>query len=99
MASPFAFQFWAEAFEKAGREDVVIRGLRERSAPMVEIGDTLWESLPGSKTSPPGYPTRSHCHGWSCCPMILLPRILLGLRQTSPGGRSLVCSPQPHGIT
>jgi alpha-L-rhamnosidase len=99
MASPFAFQFWAEAFEKAGREDLVIRGLRERFAPMVEIGDTLWEALPGSKTSPLGYPTRSHCHGWSCCPMDFFPRILLGLRQTTPGGRSFACSPQPHGLT
>lgn len=99
MGSPFAFQFWAEAFEKAGREDVVIRGLRERFAPMVEIGDTLWEALPGSKTSPPGYPTRSHCHGWSCCPMDFFPRILLGLRQVEPGGRAFVCSPQPHGLT
>ena len=99
MASPFAFQFWAEAFEKAGREDVVIQGLRERFSPMVEIGDTLWEALPGSKTTPPGYPTRSHCHGWSCCPMDFFPRILLGLRQTSPGGRNFVCSPQPHGLT
>jgi len=99
MASPFAFQFWAEAFEKAGREDLVIRGLRERFAPMVEIGDTLWEALPGSKTSPPGFPTRSHCHGWSSCPMDFFPRILLGLRQTESGGKRFVCSPQPHGLT
>lgn len=98
MASPFAFQFWAESFEKAGREDVVIRGLRERFAPMVEIGDTLWEALPGSKTSPPGYPTRSHCHGWSSCPMDFFPRMILGLRQTAPGGRDFVCSPRPHGL-
>jgi alpha-L-rhamnosidase len=99
MASPFAFQFWAEAFEKAGREDLVIRGLRERFAPMVAIGDTLWEALPGSKTSPPGYPTRSHCHGWSSCPMDFFPRILLGLRQTESGGKRFVCSPQPHGLS
>ena len=99
MASPFAFQFWAEAFEKLGREDVVIRNLRDRFAPMVAIGDTLWEALPGSKTTPPDYPTRSHCHGWSSCPMDFFPRILLGLRQLESGGRTFVCSPQPHGLT
>jgi len=99
MASPFAFQFWAEAYEKAGREDLVIRVLRERFAPMIEIGDTLWEALPGSKTSPVGYPTRSHCHGWSACPIDFFPRILLGLRQAKSGGCAFVCSPQPHGLT
>jgi hypothetical protein len=31
--------------------------------------------------------------------MDFVPRILLGLRQTEPGGRSFVCSPQPHGLT
>lgn len=98
LASPFAFQFYAEAFEKLQREDHVIEKMREFYAPMVNIGDTLWEALPGSLTSPQGFPTRSHCHGWSCAPLDLLPRIILGLRQVELGKQSYVCSPQPHGL-
>lgn len=98
LASPFAFQFYAEAFEKAGREDHVLGRLRAFYRPMVETGTTLWEALPGSMTTPEGFPTRSHCHGWSSAPMDLLPRIVLGLRQSEPGRPVFVCSPQPHGL-
>jgi len=99
LASPFAFQFYAEAFEKAGREDHLIERMRAFYEPMIEAGTTLWEALPGSMTSPEGFPTRSHCHGWSSAPMDLLPRIVLGLRQTEPGEPAFTCSPQPHGLT
>lgn len=99
MASPFAFQFYANAFEVGGREDHVMEKMREFYRPMVETGTTLWEALPGSLTSPKGFPTRSHCHGWSSAPMDLLPRIVLGVRQVKPGTGEFVCSPQPHGLT
>jgi hypothetical protein len=66
---------------------------------MVLIGTTLWEALPGSRTTPPGFPTRSHCHGWSACPLDFLPRILCGLRAVDAGGRNFVVSPQPHGLS
>jgi len=54
--------------------------MRRCFAPMLATGTTLWEALEGSATSPDGFPTRSHCHGWSACAMDFLPRIVLGLR-------------------
>jgi len=99
VASPFALQFYCEALEKFGRDEEILKLFREYFAPMVRIGTTLWEALPDSRTTPPGFPTRSHCHGWSACPLDFLPRIVLGIRAVSPGGRKFVVSPQPHGLT
>jgi len=99
LASPFALQFLCEALEKYGREEEILLQIRKQFAPMTKVGTTLWEALPGSRTSPEGFPTRSHCHGWSACPMDFLPRIILGIRSKSPGSRSVVVSPQPHGLT
>ena len=99
IASPFALQFYCEALEKFGREEDILGLFRNYYAPMIKTGTTLWEALPDSRTTPPGFPTRSHCHGWSACPMDFLPRIILGIRAVSPGGRKFVVSPQPHGLT
>ena len=99
LASPFALQFYCEALEKFGREGAILDLIRHYFLPMVEIGTTLWEALPGSRTTPPGFPTRSHCHGWSACPLDFLPRIVLGIRAVEPGSRKYVISPQPHGLT
>ncbi len=99
LASPFALQFYCEALEKHGREAEILALIRKYFAPMTKVGTTLWEALPGSRTSPAGFPTRSHCHGWSACPMDFLPRILLGVRPVGPGSRSFVIRPQPHGLS
>ena len=99
IASPFALQFYCEALEKFGREEDILQLFRAYFEPMVKTGTTLWEALPDSRTTPPGFPTRSHCHGWSACPLDFLPRIVLGIRSVEPGGRKFVVSPQPHGLT
>jgi len=98
LASPFALQFYAEAFEHAGRDAHAIAAMKRCFEPMTAIGTTLWEALPGSATSPDGFPTRSHCHGWSSCAMDFFPRILLGLRMEGVGSEYFVCSPRPHGL-
>jgi hypothetical protein len=59
---------------------------------------TFWEALPGSHTSPEGFPTRSHCHGWSCAPLYFLPRIILGIRATAPGGAAYIVRPHVSGL-
>lgn len=99
LASPFALQFYGEALDRAGRRAEILQLLREYFAPMVEIGTTLWEALPDSRTTPPGFPTRSHCHGWSCCALDFLQLITLGIRSTEPGSRRFLVSPEPHGLT
>ena len=98
IGSPFALQYLYEACEAAGLPDRIVPHLRDSFQPMVEIGTTLWEALPGSRTTPPGFPTRSHCHGWSACPLYFLPRIVLGLRSLEPGARRIAFSPIPGDL-
>ena len=100
VGSPFAIQYLFEALEKAGRPEVIIASMRERYVPMLETGaTTVWETFPESDTNPTGWPTRSHCHAWSASPLYFLPRILLGIRQTAPGGKAFDVSPRPCGLT
>jgi hypothetical protein len=98
LASAFALQFQCEALDAAGRRSEILDLFRHFFTPMVREGTTLWEALPGSRTTPPGFPTRSHCHGWSACPLDFLPLIVLGIRQVAPGGRRFIVSPEPHGL-
>lgn len=98
LASAFALQFYGEALDRAGRRGKILELLKEYFVPMTAIGTTLWEALPGSRTSPQGFPTRSHCHGWSSCALDFLPLVVLGIRATAPGSRKFVISPEPHGL-
>jgi len=92
--SPFAAQFLYEALMELDRPEEIIPFIRENYGPMIEAGaTTVWETFPGSTCSPPGFPTRSHCHGWSCAPLEFFNTVILGIRQTSPGGRSFTISP------
>jgi hypothetical protein len=100
IGSPFAAQFLYEALDILGEPDAILASIRENYLPMIEAGaTTVWETFPGSTCSPPGFPTRSHCHGWSCAPLLYFNRIILGIRPTAPGGRSYIIDPQPCGLT
>ena len=99
VASPFALQFLYEALEQAGEMPAVLQSIRQYYGEMLRAGaTTFWEALPGSTTSPEGFPTRSHCHGWASAPVYFLPRIVLGIRQTAPGGKSYTVSPCVDGL-
>ena len=99
IASPFALQFYYEALEGVGADTVILDSMRTHYGAMLQAGaDTFWEGLPGSVISPEGFPTRSHCHGWAAAPMDFLPRIVLGIRQTSPGGLSYTVRPFVAGL-
>lgn len=99
IGSPFAAQFLYEALETLDEPQVVIASIRESYLPMVQAGaTTVWETFPGSTCSPPGFPTRSHCHGWSCGPLQFLNRTVLGIRQTAPGGTTFEISPWIEGL-
>lgn len=92
--SPFAAQFHFEALEKLGEIDAILDCIRENYIPMIRAGaTTVWETFPNSTCSPPGFPTRSHCHGWSCGPLQFFNRILLGITQREPGGTEFEISP------
>lgn len=99
IGSPFAAQFLYEALDSLGEPDAILASIRENYVPMIEAGaTTVWETFPGSTCSPPGFPTRSHCHGWSCGPLQFFNRIVLGIRQTAPGGVEFEISPWINGL-
>lgn len=99
VGSPFAMMFLYEALEKMKMQDTIIDSIREKYSPMIDSGaSTVWESFADSSISQDLFPTRSHCHGWSCLPLYFLPRIVLGIRQTSPGGNSFCIEPATCGL-
>lgn len=99
VASPFALHFLYEALEQTGDSAPIVTSIKNYYGRMLDAGaTTFWEALPGSHTSPEGFPTRSHCHGWSCAPLYFLPRIILGIRQTAPGGAAYVVRPHVSGL-
>jgi alpha-L-rhamnosidase len=99
VSAPFAMQFLYEALEELGETDAILDSIRTGFEPMVDAGsDTVWETFAGSTCSPKGFPTRSHCHAWSSSPIYFLNRIVLGIRQTEPGGKAFEISPWLGGL-
>lgn len=99
ICSPFAMQFMYEALERLNEPDAILNSIRMHFQPMVESGaSTVWEMFPGSDYDTNGFPTRSHCHAWSSSPVYFLSRIILGIRQTEPGGRAFTISPWLGGL-
>jgi len=98
IGSAFAVLYMYEALEKIGMEDVIIQEVYNKYLPMLEIGSTtVWESYPGGTTIA-AFPTRSHCHAWSSAPSRYLPRIILGLKTTSAGAKSVEISPRVYDL-
>jgi len=99
IGSPFAGQFHLEALLKLGEYDAIMESIYTNYLPMIEVGSTtVWETFPGSTCSPDGFPTRSHCHGWSCAPLQFISRIVLGIEQTAIGGSVFTVSPWVNGL-
>ena len=100
VGSPFAALYLYEAFEKLGMDDEIIKETYKHYLPMVEAGaTTVWESFPSGTTGSDGFPTRSHTHAWSSAPSRFLNRIVLGIKDTSPGGAMVQISPRLNGLT
>ena len=99
VGSPFAMMYLYEMLEKEELPEVILQSIYDAYLPMLEAGaTTVWEVFPSSASHPGGFPTRSHCHGWSSAPLYFLPRIVLGLRQTEPGGTAFEISPRLCGL-
>ncbi|HDL17460.1 MAG TPA: hypothetical protein ENH29_00225 [Bacteroidetes bacterium] len=99
VGSPFAMFYLYEALEKTGREDDIIRSIYESYLPMLNAGaTTVWETFPSSSYRPGEFPTRSHAHAWSSSPLFYLNRVILGIKQTKPGGSGFDISPRLHGL-
>lgn len=99
IGSPFAMQFMYETLEKNGEYDATIDSIRSKFQPMIDAGaSTVWEMFAGSDFDTHGFPTRSHCHAWASSPIWFLNRIVLGIRQTQPGGKAFEISPWISGL-
>ena len=93
-------QYFYEALEKMGREDVIMQSIYAAYLPMLADGaTTVWETFPSSAYRPGDFPTRSHCHAWSAAPLHFLNRIILGVRPTGVGGAAFEISPRLYGVT
>ena len=100
IGSPFAALYLYEAYEKLGMDDAIIHDILHNYLPMLEAGaTTVWESYPTGTTGGGKFPTRSHCHAWSAAPARFLNRIILGVRETAPGGAAVRISPKLNGLT
>ncbi len=100
VGSPFAALYLYEACEKLGLDDAILQEIYKQYLPMVEAGaTTVWESFPSGTTGGGGWPTRSHCHAWSSAPSRFLNRIVLGIKDTSPGAATVQISPRLNGLT
>ena len=94
IGAPFAMQFMYEALEKAGEYDALLDSIRTKYQPMIDLGaSTVWEMFDGADFDSQDFPTRSHCHAWASSPIWFLTRIVLGIRQTEPGGKAFEISP------
>jgi hypothetical protein len=100
IGSPFVMQFMYEALEKAGEFEALLNSIQTNFKPMINAGaSTVWEMFAGSDFDTNGFPTRSHCHAWSSSPIYFLNRIVLGIRQTAPGGKVFQISPWLGSLT
>lgn len=98
--SPFAMLYLYETYEKLGLADAIIQDIYAQYLPMLEAGaTTVWESFPSGTTGGGRFPTRSHCHAWSSAPTRFLNRIILGVKETAPGGAAVQISPRLSGLS
>jgi len=99
VGSPFAAFYMYEAMEKLGLDAMIIKSIYDAYLPMLREGaTTVWESFASGTLGASDFPTRSHCHAWSASPLYFLPRIILGIKQTRPGGKAFEISPQIHDL-
>lgn len=100
VATPFAIHYLYEAWEHAGRHDLILQSMLDNFTPMLRAGaTTVWEAFPTSTISTPDAPIRSHCHAWSAAPVYFLNRLVLGIRPTAPGGAAFSISPYLNGLS
>lgn len=93
VCSPFASLYYYMTLEKLGENKRLIEEIQNDYATMLEYNEsTVWETFVFMDPAY-GFPTRSHCHGWSATPLYLFPRTLLGLQMITSGAKKFTCSP------
>ncbi len=100
VSSPFASLYYYETLEKLGEDEEILAAIYRDYQPMLDLGaTTVWETYAGSfNYGQPGFPTRSHCHGWSAAPLMFLNRIVIGLKMAEAGAKKFTVSPLVAGL-
>lgn len=99
VGSPFTTMYLYEALENTGHLNEIIDSIRKNYTFMIEQGaTTVWESFDSGIQAADGFPTRSHCHGWSSVPIYFFVRIILGIRQSKEGCTEFEISPWIEGL-
>ncbi|MBQ4382481.1 MAG: alpha-L-rhamnosidase N-terminal domain-containing protein [Oscillospiraceae bacterium] len=77
-ASPFCEKYVLEALCVMGRQDLAIKRIKDRYAPMLtDRWDTLWEQFNDV--------TGTYNHGWSAAPLYILSKYVAGVQPTKAG--------------
>ncbi len=100
ISSPFASLYLYETFDKLELYKDILEAVYRDYLPMVDLdASTVWETYAGAFEAngafdfANGFPTRSHCHGWSAAPVYFLPKIVLGISPVGAGGKKFKISP------
>ena len=99
--SGFMEYWWLSACVQANLRSLALSELRRYWGLMVNNNaNTCWEICHPDEKGIRRFETHalSHCHGWSAGPVVLLPRILLGIEPLSPGWRKVRIAPDLHDL-
>ena len=97
--SPFFTYYLHELFESLGAWEQSYSKVKKDYLKMLDFdATTVWETFAEANydhthTNTAFFPTRSNCHAWSSIPLALFPRLLLGIRRTTPGCNEFTISP------
>ncbi|BEJ52716.1 alpha-L-rhamnosidase-related protein [Lentilactobacillus buchneri] len=82
IATPYMYHHITQALFEAGMNDEAIKLMKDYWGQMISLGaDTYWEAFEPAKPeySPYGSPIlNSYCHAWSCTPVYLIQKYLIG---------------------
>lgn len=82
IATPYMYHHVTQALFEAGMKEKAIKLMKDYWGQMISLGaDTYWEAFEPAKPdySPYGSPIlNSYCHAWSCTPVYLIRKYLIG---------------------
>jgi hypothetical protein len=91
LAQPYFSHFLHQALAKAGRVSDIVGNIKRRWTPMLEEGNTFWESWQLTEMT-------SHCHAFSATPTWDLSTHVLGVSALADGYSSFKVRPHFEGL-
>ena len=104
VGSPFFTYYLHALYEKLGAWEQSYFKVKKDYYEILDFGaTTVWETFAlatfdHTHTNTVDVPTRSHCHAWSSIPLEMFPRLILGIRRSTPGCTAFTISPYPGDL-